>query len=303
MGQTSTSAAGLQTRQAGVDAGRRTGVLPHIALAVLAALTSGCGSKEPAKTTEAPAATEEGGATWKPTGDEGSIAGKVSFQGQPEKFRPISMDADTVCAAKHSGAVYPESVVVNKNDTLRNVFVYVKSGLEGKSFEVPSEPVTLDQNGCIYKPHVLGIQARQNLKVITSDNTTHNIHPLPKTNREWNISQPPGADPIMQTFSRPEVSIPVKCNQHPWMRAYVHVLSHPFYSVSGDDGTFELKGLPPGKYEVEAVHEQYGAMTQQVTVEAKKPAAVDFAFKAQQANRPSSLKMMPAMVLSCCGGK
>jgi hypothetical protein len=272
------------------------------ALAVLAALSSGCGSKEPAKTTEAPAgATDE--AVWKPTGDEGSVAGKVSFQGQPEKFRPISMDADTVCAGKHSGPVYPETVVVNKNGTLRNVFVYVKSGLEGKSFAVPDEAVTLDQDGCLYKPHVLGIQARQNLKVVTSDDTTHNIHPLPKTNREWNISQPPKADPITQNFSRPEVSIPVKCNQHPWMRAYIHVLSHPFYGVSGDDGTFELKGLPPGKYEIEAVHEQYGAMTQQVTVEAKKPASADFAFKAQQAYRPSALKAMPAVVLSCCGGK
>jgi hypothetical protein len=199
--------------------------------------------------------------------------------------------------------VYTETVVANSNGTLRNVFVYVKSGLEGKTFAVPDQPVVLDQNRCIYKPHVVGIQARQNLRVVTSDNTTHNIHPMPKTNREWNVSQPPSADPIIQTFSRPEVSIPVKCNQHPWMRAYIHVVSHPFYAVSGDDGTFELKGVPPGKYEIEAVHEQYGATTQQVTVEPKKPASVDFAFKANQAYHPSSLQPMPALVLACCGGK
>ena len=145
----------------------------------------------------------------------------------------------------------------------------MKTGLEGKNFAVPDQPVELDQDGCLYMPHVLGIQARQKLKVVTSDKTTHNIHPMPKVNREWNISQPPGADPIMQTFSRPEVSIPVKCNQHPWMRAYIHVVGHPFYAVTGEDGAFEMKGLPPGNYEIEAVQEQYGAMTQKVTVAAK----------------------------------
>ncbi len=140
------------------------------------------------------------------------------------------MDADAVCAAKHSKPVYPEVVVVNSNGTLRNVFVYVKSGLDGKAFAVPDQPMVLDQDGCLYKPHVVGIQARQNLKVVTSDKTTHNIHPMPKVNREWNVSQPPGADPIMKSFNRPEVGIPVKCNQHPWMRAYIHVLGHPFYA-------------------------------------------------------------------------
>ena len=107
----------------------------------------------------------------------------------------------------------------------------------------------------MYKPHVVGIQARQQLKVVTSDKTTHNIHPLPKVNREWNVSQPPDADPIMQSFSRPEESIPVKCNQHPWMRAYIHVMSNPFYAVTGDDGSFKIEGLPAGEYELEAMHE------------------------------------------------
>ena len=111
------------------------------------------------------------------------MTGKVNFKGTAPKSRPITMDADSVCAAKHQGAVYPETVVVNGNGTLRNVFVYVKTGLEGKNFAVPDQPVVLDQDGCMYKPHVLGIQARQNLKVVTSDKTTHNIHPLPKVNR------------------------------------------------------------------------------------------------------------------------
>lgn len=259
-------------------------------------MISSCGGrKEETKSAEEkPAATEN---VWRPTGDEGTITGKVNFQGTQPKFPPILMDADTVCASLHKTKVYPEAVVANDNGTLRNVFVYVKTGLEGKFFAVPDEPVVLDQKGCMYVPHVVGIQARQNLKVVTSDHTTHNIHPLPNVNPGWNVSQPPGADAIIRSFRRPEVSIPVKCNQHPWMRAYIHVLSHPFYAVSGPDGSFEIKGLPPGKYDIEAVHEQYGAMTQQVTVPAKGSAPVEFAYKAQQAYKSSSLETLPALVL------
>jgi hypothetical protein len=266
-------------------------------IASLLALGFGCGgSKEEAKSgTEEKAASNEN--VWKPTGDEGSITGKVSFQGQPPKYPPLSMDADAVCASKHKSPVYPQAVVKNGNNTLRNVFVYVKTGLEGKTFAVPDQPVVLDQNGCMYVPHVIGIQARQNMKVVTSDNTTHNIHPMPNVNPGWNVSQPPGADPIVKAFPRPEVSIPVKCNQHPWMKAYIHVLNHPFFAVTNDDGTFEIKNLPPGNYEIEAVQEDLGAQTQKVTVAAKSPATADFSYNAKTAYQPSSLKMMPALVL------
>jgi plastocyanin len=272
------------------------------ALFAVASFLVGCGKSggEGQTATTQPAAEQ---ATYKPTGDEGSIAGKVSFQGEAPKLKPLSLDADSVCVSKHKEPVYPETVVTNGNGTLRNVFVYVKSGLEGKSFPVPQDPVTIDQNGCMYKPHVLGIQARQTLKVVSSDDTTHNIHPMPKVNREWNVSQPPKADPITQTFSRPEVSIPVKCNQHPWMKAYINVVDHPFYAVTGDDGTFEIKGLPPGAYTLESVHERYGAQTQQVTVAARQKASADFAYNLAQSYRPSSLTTAPALVLACCGEK
>ena len=153
----------------------------------------------------------------------------------------------------------------------------------------------------MYKPHVLGIQAGQKLKITSSDATAHNIHPLPRENREWNVSQAAGADPIMQSFDKPEVSVPVKCNQHPWMRAYVHVLSHPFYAVTGDSGEFTIKGLPPGKYEIEAVHEQYGALNETIEVPANQTATVNFTYKAAQAARPSSLSAVPAIVIGCCG--
>jgi len=271
------------------------------AVPLIAVVLAGCGGSEPAKKTEeAPAA---GAATWKPAGNEGAVTGKVNFQGQPPKLKPLLMEADPACAKKHSTPVYPEAVVKNSNGTLRNVFVHVKSGLEGKTFAVPEEPVTLDQVGCVYKPHVLGIQAKQKLKIVSSDDTAHNIHPLPRENREWNVSQAAGAGPIEQSFNRPEVSIPVKCNQHAWMRAYIHVLDHPFYAVTGDEGSFEIKGLPPGKYEIEAVHEQYGAMTQTVEVAANQTAATEFTYKAKQAYVPGSFRTAPALVIGCCSSK
>ena len=273
------------------------------AVALIWSLGVGCGgsTEAPTKSAEATAPKGPEGAVWKPTGDEGSITGKASFKGTAPKARAISMDADAVCAAKHKETVYPETVVVNGNGTLRNVFVYVKTGLEGKNFAVPDQPAVLDQNGCMYKPHVLGIQARQNLKVVSSDNTTHNIHPLPTVNREWNVSQAPGADPILRAFARPEATIPVKCNQHPWMRAYIHVTDHPFFAVTGDDGSYKLEGLPPGDYEIEAVHEELGASTQKITVPPKGSATGNFDFNAKQSYRPSSLTTLPALVLACCG--
>jgi plastocyanin len=269
-------------------------------LLITAIVCAGCGGggQSTNKPEGAPAAQQ---ATWRPTGNEGTLVGKVNFQGQPPKLKPLSMEADPVCAKKHSDPVYPETVVANRNNTLRNILVRVKTGLEGKTFSVPDEPVTLDQEGCMYKPHVLGIQAGQKLKIVSSDATAHNIHPLPRENREWNVSQAPGADPILQSFNKPEVSIPVKCNQHAWMRAYVHVLSHPFYAVTGGDGEFRIKGLPPGKYEIEALHEQYGAMTETVEVPANQTATVTFTYKAAQAYRPGSLTTAPALVLGCCG--
>ena len=263
-------------------------------VSAIALLLAGCGGGEEKKAEVQPAAEQ---ATYKPTGDEGSITGKIAFTGAAPKLKAIQMDADAFCATRHKEPVYPETVVVNGNGTLRNVFVYVKSGLEGKTFAVPADPVVLDQNGCQYKPHVVGIQARQNLKVVTSDDTTHNIHPMPKVNREWNVSQPPKADPIIQSFSRPEISVPVKCNQHPWMRAWIQVVDHPFFAVTGEDGSFEIKGLPPGNYEIEAIQEEYGAQTQKVTVAAKQPVTADFTFKPTQAYQPGSLKVVPALVL------
>ena len=238
----------------------------------------GCGEKETTAPTETAAPTEAA-----PTPiDEATVAtvtGTIKFDGAKPKLARLMMDQDPVCVQKHSGPVIVEDGAVNEDGTLPNVFVHVKAGAEKYTFAVPSTPVELDQDGCVYKPHVLGIQAGQLLQILTSDPTTHNIHPMPQNNREWNISQAPNAAPLEQKFSRDEIMIPVKCNQHPWMKAYIGVTKHPFFAVTGSDGTFTISGLPPGDYTIEAWTATFGTQEQEVSVGAKESKTVDFTFK------------------------
>jgi hypothetical protein len=246
---------------------------------VVVLLLTACGKKEAENKEETTTAPAE-----QPTPIDqstvGEITGKVSFEGQEPKLAMIHMDQDPVCVSKHSEAVHVEDGEVNSNGTLPNVFVYVKEGAEKYTFATPAEAVTLDQNGCQYKPHVLGIMVGQTIHVISSDPTTHNIHPQPKDNREWNRSQAPGAPPIDDKFARPEVMVPVKCNQHPWMKAYIGVVKNPFFAVTGSDGTFTLKGLPPGDYTIEAWTATFGTQDQKVTIGPKESKTADFTFKA-----------------------
>jgi plastocyanin len=207
------------------------------------------------------------------------ITGKVTFEGERPRLPVIHMDQDPVCVAKHSSPVYIEDGEVNANGTLPNVFVYIKEGAEKYSFATPTAPVILDQVGCMYKPHVLGIVVGQVLKVVNSDATTHNIHPMPKNNREWNESQPPGAAPLQKRFAHPEIMIPVKCNQHPWMRAYIGVTRNPLFAVTGRDGTFTIRGVPPGDYTLEAWTATFGTRTQKVTVAPNQTETVNFVFR------------------------
>lgn len=207
-----------------------------------------------------------------------SVSGTVKFAGEVPKLVPINMGGDAECKATHDGPVYPETVAVNPNGTLKNVFVVVSAGLEGKTFEVPSTPVHIDQKGCAYVPHVVGIQVGQTLEVSNSDPTLHNVHPLPRANVEWNKSQAAGAGVIAETFSKPEFMIPVKCNIHPWMRAYVNVAEHPFFAVTDENGAFSITGLPPGEYTLQAVHERFESQNFQFTVAAGQNAAAEFTF-------------------------
>ena len=208
----------------------------------------------------------------------GSITGKVSFEGTPPKAKRVRMDADPVCTKQHSDRTYSQDAIVNENGTLSNVFVYIKKGLEQYTFSTPAEQATLDQKGCLYTPHVFGVQTKQEIKILNSDTTTHNIHPLPRNNREWNQSQRAQGKPLIKSFPREEIMIPVKCNVHPWMKSYIGVLSHPYFNVTGAAGSFELKDVPPGDYVIEAWHEKFGASEQQVTVGASESKEVSFSF-------------------------
>jgi len=247
---------------------------------------------------------------YKPSGQEGSIAGTINFSGAAPAPKGISMDADPVCASSSPDA-QAEDLVVN-GDKLQNVFVYIKEGKVGDKnitslrFDPPAQAATLDQRGCKYVPHVLGVQVNQQFNVLNSDPTAHNVNADAKQNEKFNQGQSPGAAPIVKQFKRAETVIPVKCNQHPWMRAYVGVLQHPFFAVTDKDGKFEIKGVPAGTYTVVAWHEKYPqGLTQSITVGASEAKQADFSFTPQQLTAESveggSLRLMPALELPMLG--
>lgn len=209
--------------------------------------------------------------------DNASISGKISFAGDAPKAKKLKMDADPQCAAMHAEKPATSEEVLVNNGMLKNVFVYVKSGVTG-TYECPKTPVTINQKGCHYEPHVFGMQAKQMLVIKNSDDTLHNIHALPTNNEEFNKGQPAGSADLKKTFTKADVMVKFKCDVHPWMTAYVGVLEHPFFSVSGDDGSFSIKGLPAGDYEVEAWHEKYGTQTAKLKVGAGEAKAQDFQF-------------------------
>jgi len=278
-----------------------------IALSLLV-IGSSCGGNK----NETPGTNTNGGATasekW--TGATGTISGVITSEGTPPAPKKIDTAADPVCGQKNPNLMTDDTVV--KDGKLANVFVYVKEGTVegGKKFadytwDVPSAPLKLDQNGCHYVPHVMGVMVNQKIQITNSDATQHNIHWTPKNNPEWNQSQPNGAPPIEKTFARSEILVPVKCNQHPWMRSYIGVLKHPMFDVSKDTGAYEIKGVPPGKYTVVAWREG-GApeKTMEVTVTANGSAKADFSFggaPATASTAPSSLQVMPAIEFPMLG--
>jgi len=214
----------------------------------------------------------------------GQITGTVKLDGTAPHQKPIDMSKDPSCAQTAGGApVATESVVVGSNGGLANVVVYISQGLTGNEAATPSQPATIDQKGCQYVPHVVALNIGQHMTVLNSDKTAHNIHPQPSPgggNAQWNKSQTAGSSPIDIAWTNQEVAIPVKCNIHPWMHAYIAVVKGPF-GVSNDSGSFKLDNVPPGTYTLTAWQETYGTQTQNVTVAAGKPAAVNFAFKAK----------------------
>jgi len=204
-----------------------------------------------------------------------TVQGQVKLGGTAPKPSKIDMSQDPGC----KGTNQAETVVVD-NGELANVFVYVKDGLGNRAFDVPKDPVVLDQKGCQYHPHVLGLMTGQTVQIRNDDPTTHNIHPTPKDNREWNESQPPSAPALEKNFAREEIMLPVKCNQHPWMKMYINVVKSPFFAVTDKSGKYEIRGLPPGDYTLAFVHEKLGEQDQKITVAPKDSKTVDQTFNA-----------------------
>jgi plastocyanin len=209
----------------------------------------------------------------------GKIQGKVNFEGTKPKLERLDLEqADPVCVAAHPEPIYEEDGAVNSDGTLPNVFLYIKDGLT-KKFPPPAEPAVLDQKGCIYQPHVLGVMVGQELRVLSSDPTIHNVHFVTKENKNWNSTQTPGAAPLVHRFTKPEIMIPVSCNKHPWMDAYAGVTTNPFHTVTESDGTFSIEGLPPGTYTLAAWTATFGTREQTVTVKADEVTRADFLFR------------------------
>jgi plastocyanin len=242
-------------------------------------LLMGCGGG--GSTAEPPATTaksDSGGsapaqpaATAKADGP-GTITGKVSFDGEPPGRTVIRMGGDPNCKPHESIAVgkvtagLSEVLIVGKDRGIKNVFVYVKDGLGNLVYATPTTPVVLDQSGCQYEPHVFGVQVGQPIVIKNSDPTLHNVHATPKNNEEFNAGQQPKAPTMTKTFTKPEIGLSFRCDVHGWMRAFANVVTHPFFAVTKDDGTFEIKGLPAGTYTIEAWHEKLGTQMQKVTI-------------------------------------
>jgi plastocyanin len=207
-----------------------------------------------------------------------TLKGRVKVYGPLPHSPRVTMATEPSCMKLHPSGVPAEDVVADPSGGLENVVVYISDAVSNS--DPPKDEVVFEQKGCMYHPHVLAMQANQKLKIINDDPTMHNIHPIPQNNREWNKSQPPGMQPMQETFPREEIAIPIRCNVHPWMKGYIAVFKHPYFTVSGKDGNFDIKDLPPGSYTLQAWHEKFGTLTKKITVGPEGAEGLELAFKA-----------------------
>jgi plastocyanin len=243
-----------------------------LALAVIAVGCGGGNQGAASGTVSAPVANPVDPAT------AGSVTGKIALEGRTPPPDVIRMNSDPNCE-RAAQNVRIETIVAGEDGALQNVFVYVKDGLRDLKFPIPATPVMLDQKGCRYQPHVLGVQVGQPMEIVNSDATLHNVHAVASANREFNTGQPFQGMRFTHTFTTKEVMVPFKCDVHNWMNAHIGVLDHPFFAVTGPDGTFALMGLPPGTYTIEAWHEKLGTQAQSITVGEKETKNATFTFK------------------------
>jgi hypothetical protein len=261
----------------------RSRLIPSLAIVSLAAaiVTVAACKKEPAGEPAAggqaaPSAAAPAAATKGPTGG-GSIAGTVKLTGTPPEMPMTKRQADPYCAKTPTKE---EEVIVGPGGGLKNVIVRISAGVSGH-YDPPATHATVDQQACMYRPRVQGIVLGQPVRIVNSDQTLHNIHGYKGASTLFNKAEVPGLPPMTQQFNDADQIIKLKCDVHPWMTAYVLVSSHPFFAVTGDDGSFKIPGVPPGSYTVEAWHERYGAKTAQITVAADKPTEATFQFEAK----------------------
>jgi plastocyanin len=251
--------------------------------AFFAVAALGCGKSQQTSATSGAANATSGVAVDAATA--GSVTGSVVLGGKGPKMKTINMAAEPSCAKEHAAPATTQEALVGKGGALENVVVYLQGDFTKYKFDAPANPAAITQKGCMYDPHVVVLETGQSFQVINADPVTHNIHPLPKDNREWNESQPPGSAPINQTFAHQEIAIPVKCNIHPWMKAYIAVFNHPYFAVTGKDGSFDLKNVPPGSYTLVAWHELYGTSQQPVVVGPKESKTLKITFQATAAGK------------------
>lgn len=233
----------------------------RIAVAAFALALAAC-SQEPAP----PQAAQATSATRVDAATAGTITGRITFSGTAPRPEVLRMGRDAACVAGAGPNPLSDAVLIDADGGLKNVFVHVKSSFDGYTFDMPTEAVTLDQQGCVYAPRVFGVRAGQPIQILNSDATVHNVHALPMHNQEFNESQPRQGMSTTKIFTVPEVMVRFKCDFHGWMAAHVGVMGHPFFAVTDADGAFTIPGLPPGTYTIEAWHETFGTRTQEVTV-------------------------------------
>ncbi|OGX39136.1 MAG: hypothetical protein A3C36_07930 [Omnitrophica WOR_2 bacterium RIFCSPHIGHO2_02_FULL_52_10] len=209
----------------------------------------------------------------------GNISGVITYNGEVPNFREIKMDADPICLSKHTEAVFPQTLRLGPEKTMADVFVHITKGLpQGVKYPVPAEPAVINQQGCMYDPHVLGVMVGQTVKILNPDGTLHNVHALSKINPEFNLAMPKFREEMTQTFSKAEFMFPIKCDVHPWMAAWISVMDHPFFAVTQEDGGFVLRDVPPGEYEIEAWHEKLGQQKATVSVKDGSSNQVNFTY-------------------------
>lgn len=266
--------------------------LAHIIPLLFITTLGACGSGEPSKsqgTAGGPTATdtepgpepvsERESKAWDPAAGVGKAWGFTVFKGDPPKRRKLDMGSDPTCADMQSDVLTDESVIIDENGALANVFVYVRKGLEGWDFPVPTESATISQKGCVYEPHVIGVQVGQAVSIVNEDLCTHNVHCYAKRNTGFNKTQAAEAPALTKKFERAEVFVTMKCDIHGWMNTNIGVVEHSFFGITSEDGSFDLGALPPGSYQIAARHEVYGLQKKDITVtEGVEPEPIEFTF-------------------------